>query len=129
MTQIKISKILEVAKFLATTSGKELEDFIQYVSDLADQMVRAMRNGLSVADNLDAKFLTVNLAHNVTSAVNVGSRRAKMILTAQVLSVTYGLDTFHWYVDADGSTKVRMTFTGSPAATLQIPVVLLISYG
>lgn len=128
MTQIKVSKILETAKFIATDAGKELQDFIQYVSELADQVIRILRNGVTFADNMDAKFINVNLVTATATAINVGNRRPKMIMVAEVISVTYGVDSFSWYVDNDGSTKVKVGFTGSPG-TSQIPVVLLISYG
>lgn len=129
MTQIKVSKILDIAKYTATKAGSELADFLLYVSELADQTIRILRNGITFTDNVDCSFLTVNLATGVTSAVNVGSRRPKAIWVAQVVSVLYGVDTFRWYIDGDGSCKVIVNFTGSPAASQQIPVVLLILYG
>lgn len=128
MTQIKVSKILELAKFTQTEAGKQLQDFLQYVSELADQVIRILRNGITIQDNVDAKWLDVTLVTGVATVVNVGSRRAKMITVAQVVSVLYGLDAFSWYVDTDGSTKVKATLTGSPG-TAQVPVVLLVCYG
>ncbi len=128
MTQIKVSKILDLAKYAATKSGQELADFLTYVSELADQVIRILRNGITFTDNIDSKFASASLVTGVASTINVGNRRPKLVIVAQVMSVLYSTDSFSWYIDGNGDCKVVATFTGSPG-TAQIPVVLLICYG
>lgn len=128
MTKLKISRLIEVAKFLTTKSGQELQDFITYVADLAEQVVRALRNGLTFSDNFDAAFRTASLVSGVASTLNVGDRRPVGIIPMQVVSTAYGLDSLTWYVDGSGNTKVQVGFTGSPG-TAQVSVVFLIVYG
>jgi hypothetical protein len=114
MTQIKVSRLVEVGKILATKVGQEIPDFVQYVADLAEQVVRALRNGLSFTDNMDATFKTVSLVSGLTAAVNVGARRPVGIWPVQVVSTAHGWESFHWYIDGSGQAQVVMTFTGTP---------------
>ncbi len=128
MTQLKVSRLIEVSKILTTKSGQELSDFVQYVADLAEQVVRTLRNGVSFGDNMDATFKEAKLVSGTASVINSGTKRPKMIQIAQVMSTVYSLDSFLWFIDAQGQTQVRATFTGSPGSA-QIDVVLLIIYG
>ena len=128
MTQLKVSRLIEVSKILTTKSGQELSDFVQYVADLAEQVVRTLRNGVSFVDNMDASFKDAKLVSGTAAIINSGTKRPRMIQIAQIMSETYALDSFTWYIDAQGRTQVKATFTGSPAST-QISVVLLIVYG
>ena len=128
MTQIKVSRLIEVGKILTTKAGQDLADFVQYVADLAEQVVRALRNGLTFSDNMDATFKTVSLVSGTTAAVNVGTRRPVGIWPVQVVSTAHGWDSFHWYIDGSGQAQVVMTFTSTPGST-PLSVVLLIVYG
>lgn len=128
MTQLKVSRLVEVSKLLTTKSGQELQDFIQYVADLAEQVVRTLRNGVSFGDNMDATFKTVTVTSGTAGIVNTDGKRPKLVTIAQVMSLTYAVDSFLWYIDATGQVNVKATFTGSPGTT-QIQVVLLIVYG
>lgn len=114
MTQIKVSSLIEVSKILTTKAGQELADFVQYLADLSSQVVRALRNGLSFTDNMDASFKTVSLVSGTTTAVNVGARRPVGIWPVQVISAARGWDSFHWYIDGSGQAQVEMTFLGTP---------------
>ncbi len=128
MTQLKVSRLIEVSKILTTKSGQELSDFVQYVADLAEQVVRTLRNGVSFADNMDATFKEAKLVSGTATVINSGAKRPRMIQIAQVMSTVYSVDSFLWFIDAQGQTQVRATFTGSPGSA-QIDVVLLIIYG
>ena len=128
MTQLKVSRLLEVSKILTTKSGQELADFVQYVADLAEQVVRTLRNGVSFADNMDATFKEATLVSGDATTVNTGTKRPRMVQVAQVMSLTYALDSFLWYIDSKGATQVKATFTGTPGTT-RVSVVLLIVYG
>ena len=126
--KINVSSLIEVGKILATKTGQEIPDFIQYVADLSSQVVRALRNGLTFADNFDCSFKTVSLVSGSLAAINTGSKRPVGILPMQVISTSYGFDSLQWYIDNQGQAQIKMTFTGSPG-TASVSVVLLIVYG
>lgn len=57
MTKISVSRLLDLSATLEGVKKAKVEGldtFIQYVSDFSDQVITAMRNRLSVSDNLDA---------------------------------------------------------------------------
>ncbi len=130
MTKYTRAKSFDTGKLKATKLAEETAfvDFVDSMADLDDQVGSALRNGITFGDNVDCKFLDVTLVSGTAQTVNVGVKRARMIQLAQVVSVTYGLESFHWYVDSDGATKVKAVFTSSPG-TAQVSVVLLIVYG
>lgn len=128
MTKLAISRFLETSKFLATESGKELSDFISYVSDLADQSLRALRNGVGVRDNLDAVVKAVTVKHNTDAIVNTDGRVPLAVMpTYQATSLASMVSGFAWSVNQQGQVVVRMKFDNAPSTSLDISLVILFS--
>jgi hypothetical protein len=127
MAKITISRIFETSKILATEPGQILQDFINYMSQLAEQTLRNLRNGLTFTDNFDCLVSTVALSDGVDQVVNTSGRQPSGILPLRVVSTAYGADSFAWYIDETGATHVTMTFTNSPTKAQN--VVLLILFG
>jgi anti-sigma regulatory factor (Ser/Thr protein kinase) len=131
MGKIATERIYDSGKELATKTGQELKNFIGFVTSAFTEVVIALKGGLTYEDNYNCKIVTVELVNAITQVISAksGLQTIKEIRVRQVVSTLYGMDTFHWYTDGDGSVKVLMTFTGSPAASTRINVVLLILYG
>lgn len=128
MTKLAISLFLETSKFLATDAGKELTDFITYVSDLADQSLRALRNGVGIRDNLDAVVKTVSVKHNTDAVVNTDGRSPLAIVPSyQLGSLVNMVSAFGWTVNAQGQVVVRVKFDSAPTSAIDISLVILFS--
>mgnify|MGYP006933461297 CR=1 FL=1 len=59
--KLSIARVLETSKYLATDAGKQLEEFVTFVSDLSEQMIRSLRNGLTLRDNFDCQVVDVTI--------------------------------------------------------------------
>lgn len=128
MTKLSISRFLEVSKYLATNSGKELQDFITYVSDLADQTLRALRNGIGLRDNLDATVKTVSVKHNIDAIINTDGKTPLAIMpTYQVNSNVNMISAFAWTTNQAGQIIVRVQFASAPTSSLDITLVIYFS--
>lgn len=127
MSKLSSSRLTEVSKLLATKAGSELKEFITYVAGLAEDVVSGLKNGLTFRDNFNCKYTTLSLTDNTASGINTDGRRPLWIQCVQVISTEYGLDSWTWYIDSDGSCQVKATFTGSPSAAVEVAV--LIFYG
>ena len=127
MAKITISRIFETSKILATEPGQILQDFINYMSQLAEQTLRNLRNGLTFADNFDCLISTVSLKDGVEQVINTSGRQPTGIIPLRVVSTAYGSAGLVWYIDETGATKVSVTFTNSPPTAQN--VVLLILFG
>jgi len=128
VAKISIARLLETAKFLSTKAGQELADFITYVADLSEQVLRTLNNNVTIQDNLSAKMLTVSLKNATDQVVNTGNRLPIWIAPMRVVSSTCGVDDFHWYVNSNNEVVVRIGFTGSPTASTAYDVSLVIFY-
>jgi len=128
MTKLAISRFLEVSKFLATKSGAELQDFITYVSDFADQSLRALRNGVGLRDNMDASVKTVSVKHNTDAVINTDSKTPLAIMcTNKVNSNVNMITAFGWSTNQSGQTVVRVKFDSAPTASIDITLVIYFS--
>lgn len=125
MAKITLGRIFETGKALATEAGKQLADVVEFVADMSEEVLGALRNGLTFEHNFDCKVMTLELRTGVEQAVNVGAKRATGMIPVRVVSTAYALDSFLWYVDSSGTTKVKATFTGSPPSAVQLTVVIL----
>ena len=123
--KMNISRLLETSKFASTDAGQQLADFIQYVADLAENVIRALQNQLTFQDNFNAKVSTISLKHNVEQVVNTDFKRPMGILPLQAISTTTGVDSLIWYVNNSGQTVVKVGLVGSPTAAVDVTLAIL----
>lgn len=124
MAKLSITRLFEVSRFMSTEAGQQLHDLIVYLSDFAEQTLRALRNGLTFGDNFNCEIVTATLQHEVPQAI---SAKAKPILIfANAVSSTTAVTGLVNYVNSQGNLIVTPTFKGAP--TGQISVVLVLVY-
>lgn len=127
MAKLSISRIFEVSKLLATKSGKELQELVTYTSELAEQVLRILRNGVTLSDNIDCKVVTYSLLHNTPQEINTDGRTPVGLQVIRTISPTYGWSSVNWYLNDKGAVILTVGFTNSPASAVQ--TTLVIYYG
>ena len=128
MAKINVSKLIDTGKFLATEAGKQLADLVTYLADFVEQVIRTLNKGVTIADNMAAKTLTVTLKNDIEQVINTDSKIPVWIVPARVISPVYGVDDFHWYVNSANEVVVRVGYTGSPTSSTTYDVVLVIFF-
>lgn len=123
--KITVSRLLETAKLLQTEAGQQLSELIDYVNTGFEQIVRALRNGLTFSDNVNCKVSTVDLTHNVEQVVNSDSKTPFGIIPIRTLSTTTGIDSLAWYIDTSGRLVVKAGFTGAPSGVQKVTLIIL----
>lgn len=122
--KITITRLLELSKALATDAGAQLKDTLSYLSELAEQSVRALRNGLTFADNFDCKVAVVSLKHNTPTLVSA-DKAVSGILVARVYSSANPLDSFTWYYDEANRLTVKAGFVSAPTDAISVTLLIL----
>lgn len=131
MAKISVSRIFELSKYLATKSGQELKDALVYLSEFAEVALRNLRNGLTFGDNFDCEVKQVSVRTGVETKISIASRkRASAVVVRRVMNEQYYIiDSFGWKFGPSGDLVITVSFTGSPASTLDISLELLILFG
>ncbi len=124
MAKFTVTRLLETARYLQTDVGRQLSDFLTYMAEFVEQTVRALRSGLTFADNFDCQVKPVSVKHGVAQVISA-SKTIVGIIPIRVLSTTTGLDAFAWYYDDQGIPTIKASFTGAPAQPVEILLVLL----
>lgn len=127
MAKLQISKVLETSKLLATQAGQQLSELITFTNDMSEQVVRALRQGLTFDDNFKALSATISVTHNTEQIVETNNRTPVYVLPARVVSSTVGIDAFTWFIDNSNRLVVKVGFT-SPAPTAPLNVAILIFF-
>ncbi len=122
--KITLSRIFETSKALATKPGQELQDFITFVGDMSEQVLRALRNGITFEDNIRCLAPRVSLIHNVDQLVNTDGKAPKRVLVTRVYSTTTGVDGFMWYVDNQGRLIVKIKFINAPTDKIDVDLLV-----
>jgi hypothetical protein len=125
MAKITISRLFETSKILATKSGQELADLVQYLADFAEQTLRNLRNGLTFADNFNCKVFQVKLLQATDTIINTDSKIPIGIIPIRVVSTTATLDAFGWFIDNNGRVNVNARFSGFPVINIEVVLVIL----
>lgn len=107
--KFSVSRMFDVAVVASTRSFKELEKFFDYANSFFDNSVRIFQKGVSVNDNLDADFYTVQISGLAGSFQP--RKRPVGIVVAQ------GNTTINWTIENDGSISIR---TASPVTFVKI---------
>ncbi len=124
--KITVTRLLEATKYLATQFGQEAPDFFSYMSEFVDNCVRALRNGLTFADNFDATIKPLTLTHNTAQVITLATGKTAVgILPLRVVSTTTGLDSLAWYYDQQNRLTVKAAFTGAPTDAQQVLLAIL----
>jgi hypothetical protein len=100
---------------------------LDYMSRFVAQVVPALKNGLTFADNFNCKVATVTLRNNVAQKLKV-DKPVIGVFVIRVGSTTYGFTSLTWYYDSSGSLTVKVGFSGSPSADAQIDATIVILY-
>lgn len=112
--KITLSRIFETSKALATAPGQELQDFINFVAQFAEQTLRALRNGLTFDDNVRCVSQRISLSNLTDQLVNTGSVVPNRVLVTRVYSTKYSLSSWLWFLDNAGRLTVNCGFTPIP---------------
>ncbi len=116
MTKIDLGRIFEVSKLLQTKSGQETQEGWTWLSDFGERTIRALRNGLGFADNVDCKVDDYELPHDTDQIINVDGRSPVHILATRVISEsteTVMVRDFGWRVNDDSEIVVRCAYANS----------------
>jgi hypothetical protein len=114
LSKITIANIFEISKALATKSGAELQEPLNFLSDFGEQALGALRAGLTFRDNFDGEFKTVDLPHDTEQIVSVSKSPVDIWVTRTISSTSF-VSSFGWFINADAKLIVKCTFTDSPA--------------
>ena len=107
--KFSVSRMFDVAVIAATKSYKDLDKFFDYANSFFDNSVRIFQKGVSVTDNMDADFYTVQISGQG------GSFQSRKKPTGIV--VAQGNTTISWTIDNDGTVNVR---TASPVTFVKL---------
>lgn len=109
MAKITISRIFEVSLIATSKAYTELQPFIDYVNSLADNTIRILRNGITLADNLSCSIVNQRFIPGQALTFAVNARPVGIIVLQSEQAVT----SFVW-VNSNDITQVSGTIT-SPA--------------
>ena len=125
MAKLSIQRLLEASKLKATEAGQQLGELIDFVNTMADQLVRALRNGLTFQDNFNCLVSTLELKDGISSVVNTGGKRPYGIIPIRVVSESESVASLVWSIDQSDQTNVTVSFTGSPTEKQLVTVIIL----
>jgi len=121
--KITISRLLEISKYLATEVGQKIPDFFQYMGTFVEEVIRTLKNGVTLADNLAGEIKIVNLKHDTEQIIQVSGH----VTAAQVMRIVKQGETstsFGWWYDSQGKLAVKVTYGSTPTPTEALEVHL-----
>lgn len=122
--KLTITRVFETAKILASETGQQLSDMVNYLAEFVDQVVRALRNGLTFSDNFDCQIKTVSLRHDVAQIVS-SDRQVTGMIPIRCVRQDLMLAEFGWYYDDNGRLTVKASFDADPGNAVDVQLVML----
>jgi len=126
MTVITITRTPDIAKALNSEAGKQLDDILSFlVTELTDQVIRTLRNGISFKDNVTCIVSQVALTHDTFQEIETSGRTPTQILFGRVSSPTSILTGFGWYIDERSRLQVKVKYDPVPTGPLDCTLTIL----
>jgi hypothetical protein len=128
MAKLTISRIFESSKTLATKTGQEIREFVQYTCDVAEQTLRALRNGLTFQDNLKCLLKTASVTHNIPLAIDIENKSPYGILIFKITAdstANAGYTGFAWYLNSAGQLVITLSVLGAPTTPVTVSLAVL----
>lgn len=107
MAKITISRIFEVSLIATSKAYTELQPFIDYVNSLADNTIRILRNGITLADNINCEIITQKLTPSTSLTFAVKARPVGIIVLQSDQPVT----SFTWQAGEGNQVSATITST------------------
>lgn len=126
MAKLSVARLFEVSQIATTKAFQEMQPFVEYVNQLADNLVRILVNGIGVRDNLDAQLVTLTVSADTPLSVRTNKVPIAALLVRQ--NPRNPLVTgFAWDIDNDGVLRIEVTFDDSAASQLDVTVLAIFS--
>lgn len=125
MTKLDLGRMLEIDQIKADQPS--MQPFLEYMSVFCEQVLRTLRNGVSLDDNLNGTSKLVNIFHDtetVVFAIPLPKPITEVYIRRVVDNIYYQVEAFGWKYDNSGDIVVKVKFAGSPPVNTQIKVVL-----
>ena len=130
--KIKLSNILDLSKYLDTKAGQDIKGVLEYLAQLADELITALTSNLSYSDNFSCEIKKVDLRHNLKTQISVSKNNSdvKEIRVRRIYDDEYfTVSSFGWTNNTQGSIDVKLSVEGAPPIPYSLSVDLLILYG
>lgn len=131
MAKISIARIYDLSKVLLTKAGAELEEPFRYLSEFAENALRALRNGLTFEDNFNAEVKQVRTRQNLETVVAVNPRkRVSRVYVDRVIKpiAHYQVEAFGWKYNETGQLVIKVALSGEIPASLDVEISLVIHF-
>lgn len=129
--RFSVTRLFDLSAVLGTKSGKDLKELIEYLSQLADQLLRLAQNNITLDDNLKLQRKTVVVKDNTTEyelfGVPTGAPALVLLNTSD--SPLDNPIAFNWKYDGrQGKVKVYLKPTRALGAGQVANVEIILFY-
>lgn len=127
--KISTSRLFDTQKIIDAFKAAKVEgidDFVTNLSDLSDQIVRILRNRVSLQDNVDCVVKEIELQHNVSLALGNPSekRTIQHIVPSRSSSFDNPVSAIAWEYSGDGSIKLKAQLLGAPTGKVKVTLIM-----
>lgn len=125
--KLNIPRVFEKSKILSTEVGAQISEFVDFMADFVEQTTRALRNQVTIGDNMDAIISEVTIPHQTETVVYTNNKTPIGIHVIKVSSKDYGVDSLRWYIDEKNQTKVWIKYDAVPISDINVKLVIYFS--
>jgi hypothetical protein len=123
--KLTISNIFDYATIAATKAAQEIKPFIDHYNASIDQIVKAIKGQLTLADNFYGQQLVVELVHNVQTKVAITRPQVLGIIPLATNSTIDALDNLQSSVNQSGQLLLTAQFKLASSTKIKVTLFVL----
>ena len=112
MTKLNIGQLFEISQLQALRDVQVITPFVDFVNSMADNLVRVLRNGVGLRDNVDCEIFAITMTDGIAQKIKTRKTPIGVIVIRQALTQQQ-IKNFTWLIASDGSTQVTVSFESS----------------
>ncbi len=129
MSKLSIARLQDITSLVngLTKAGVEGADaFVTFVTDFSDQIISALRNRLTIEENLSSTVKDVTLSEATNQVISFDKKLTpKHVFATKCRPFSTAVTAFNWEMTQSGDLRVRASFLNAPTTLQTVTLVIL----
>lgn len=130
--KMTVSRMFEAGRVLEAFRAAKiegLEGFVEFISDLSENVIRGMRGQLTFKDNHAYEERTVEVESGVPLSIKLGkSQQAHLVMLGKTEPYGFFPTSWGWKMNLDGTLSVTVNFPPVTVGNGKLTLLLAIFY-
>lgn len=122
--KISLSKLFDITEIKDSAIIEGVKPLVAFVNQFSDQMIRALRNSLTLQDNIKGVKRRVDFTHAAEQIVEYSGGVPMGIIPLRVIDPEDSLASFNWKINSKGELSITPYFRLASSTKIAVDIYI-----